>query len=130
MAAKFSFAPDCNPEILKACNANNLFFIPGISTAKEMQLAYDYGYRLFKFFPAESSGGILKLEALYNDFKDQNIGFIPSGGINAANMNAYLNKPFVTGVAGSWIAPKALIKAKDWKAIAKNAKQALKNAAH
>jgi 2-dehydro-3-deoxyphosphogluconate aldolase/(4S)-4-hydroxy-2-oxoglutarate aldolase len=130
LAAKFAFAPDCKPEILKACLAKKLFFIPGVSTAQEIALAYEHGYRLLKYYPAESSGGVDKLAVLHNSLKDQNLRFIPSGGINVSNMQTYLDHSFVTAVAGSWIAPKSLINEKDWKEMATRAKQALKIAGH
>jgi 2-dehydro-3-deoxyphosphogluconate aldolase/(4S)-4-hydroxy-2-oxoglutarate aldolase len=73
---------------------------------------------------------VVKLAALHNNLKDQNLQFIPSGGINISNMKTYLDHSFVTAVAGSWIAPKSLINQKDWKEIAARAKQSLKIAGH
>lgn len=123
--SKFCFAPNCNPKILKACNSKNLFFIPGISSIKEVELACQYDYNLLKFYPAEESGGISKLTHIFNNLQEKKVKFIPSGGINLTNMNDYLDLNFVIAVAGSWIAPKSLIDAKNWKEIASRAKQSL-----
>ena len=90
-------------------------------------MAKRYGYNLLKFFPAESSGGIRKLELLNQKAMDNNLSFIPSGGIDELNMNSYLNKSFVKAVAGSWIAPKEIISSRNWKEISKRAKISLNN---
>lgn len=127
LSAKFCFAPDCNPKILELCNQKKIFFIPGVSNLEEIKLAKRYGYSLLKFFPAESLGGIKKLELLNQKALESNLSFIPSGGIDESNMNSYLNKSFVRAVAGSWIAPKEIISSRNWKEISQRAKISLKN---
>ncbi|MBL6649875.1 MAG: hypothetical protein ISP56_06390, partial [Flavobacteriaceae bacterium] len=125
LSSKFCFAPDCNPKILEESIQKKIFFIPGVSNLEEVRLAKRYGYNLLKFFPAESSGGIKKLELLNQKALDNNLSFIPSGGINELNMNSYLNKSFVKAVAGSWIAPKEIISSRNWKEISHRAKISL-----
>jgi len=125
LSSKFCFAPDCNPKILEESIQKKIFFIPGVSNLEEIKLAKRYGYNLLKFFPAESSGGIKKLELLNQKALDNNLSFIPSGGINELNMNSYLNKSFVKAVAGSWIAPKEIISSRNWKEISHRAKISL-----
>jgi Entner-Doudoroff aldolase len=125
LSSKFCFAPDCNPKILEECNQNKLFFIPGVRNLEEIKLARRYGYNVLKFFPAESLGGIKKLELLNQKVLDNNLSFIPSGGINESNMNSYLNKSFVKAVAGSWIAPKEIIASRNWNEISHRAKISL-----
>jgi len=127
LSSKFCFAPDCNPKILEESIQKKIFFIPGVSNLEEIKLAKRYGYNLLKFFPAESSGGIKKLELLNQKALDNNLSFIPSGGINELNMNSYLNKSFVKAVAGSWIAPKEIISSRNWKEISQRAKISLNN---
>ena len=39
------------------------------------------------------------------------------GGVNEKNMAAYLGEPMVGALGGSWLAPRELIHAGDWKAI-------------
>jgi len=125
LSSKFCFAPDCNPKILEESIQKKIFFIPAVSNLEEIKLAKRYGYNLLKFFPAESSGGIKKLELLNQKALDNNLSFIPSGGINELNMNSYLNKSFVKAVAGSWIAPKEIISSRNWKEISHRAKISL-----
>lgn len=127
LSSKFCFAPDCNPKILELCNQKKIFFIPGISNLEEIKLAKRYGYSLLKFFPAESLGGIKKLELLNQKALENNLSFIPSGGINESNLNSYLNKSYVKAVAGSWIAPKEIISSRNWKEISQRAKISLNN---
>ena len=94
---------------------------------EEIKLAKRYGYSLLKFFPAESLGGIKKLELLNQKALENNLSFIPSGGINESNLNSYLNKSYVKAVAGSWIAPKEIISSRNWKEISQRAKISLNN---
>jgi len=42
--------------------------IPGIATISELMVGLDKGYRQFKFFPAESAGGIEMLKAIGGPF--------------------------------------------------------------
>jgi len=81
--------------------------VPGVATSTEVLMALDKGLDVLKFFPAETLGGIAMLEALAAVFAG--IRFIPTGGITAANMAAYLRLPAVYAVAGSWLVSSKLI---------------------
>jgi len=70
-----------------------------------------------KFFPAEPSGGMTYLKAIAAPYAHLNLRYIPLGGLHAKNMSDYLSSPLVPAIGGSWLAPKDLIKAKDWKQI-------------
>ena len=78
-------------------------------------LGLDAGYTRFKFFPAESSGGINAIKSFAGPFKD--VRFCPTGGIDAALAPHYLKLGNVITVGGSWMVPSALIAAKDWAGI-------------
>ena len=56
-------------------------------------------YTIIKFFHAEMSGGIDKLKAIKNIFK--NTFFIPTGGINKNNYKKYLKLKNVLCVGSS-----------------------------
>jgi 2-dehydro-3-deoxyphosphogluconate aldolase/(4S)-4-hydroxy-2-oxoglutarate aldolase len=90
--------------------------LPGIASASEVQLALEFGCDRLKFFPAQAAGGPAVLQALYGPFPQ--VRFCPTGGINAQSASAYLKLPNVACVGGSWLAPKALLDAADWPAIA------------
>ena len=50
---------------------------------------------------------------------------MPTGGVNAANLNEYLAVPAVLACGGSWLTPKAAIETGDFAAITKLAKEAI-----
>ncbi len=47
------------------------------------------------------------------------VRFMPTGGINPENAGEYLALPNVACIGGSWIAPQALLKDRDFDAINK-----------
>lgn len=96
--------------------------LPGIATASELMRGLEYGYKRFKFFPAESSGGIAALKAFAGPFA--HVKFCPTGGIDAAKAPAYLALPNVITVGGSWMVPNDALAAKDWARIGELAKAA------
>jgi 2-dehydro-3-deoxyphosphogluconate aldolase/(4S)-4-hydroxy-2-oxoglutarate aldolase len=69
-------------------------------------------YEVLKFFPAGAAGGLSMLNALAGPFPD--VSFCPTGGIDAANAQAYLALSNVLCVGGSWIAPRAEVAAGNW----------------
>ena len=58
---------------------------------------------MVKFFPAEPSGGLSFLKAMAAPYGD--VGFMPTGGINASNVASYLAFKRVVACGGSWMAP-------------------------
>ena len=64
---------------------------------------YDLGLRHFKFFPAESNGGLKALKSLAAPFYEAQ--FCPTGGITAASAADYLAFAPVRCVGGSWVTP-------------------------
>lgn len=75
-----------------------------------------------KFFPAEAAGGAPALKALAGPLPQ--IGFCPTGGVSAANAAGYLALPNVLSVGGSWLAPAAMLAARDWAGVEKLARAA------
>ena len=115
--AKFGVSPGITPELLDECEKRSFPLIPGVSTASEIMNAYLRGFKILKLFPADVLGGTKMLKALAGPFPE--CEFFPTGGINQSNANEYLNLTNVIGVAGSWMAPRELIKARDWSKIRK-----------
>lgn len=116
--AKFAVAPGTNPTIVKAAQAANLPFFPGIATPSEVERALDLGCTTLKFFPASQMGGPAMLNTLAAVYGHRNIQFIPTGGINEQNALDYLNAKRVLAIGGSWMVAPALIKAKQFDQIA------------
>ncbi len=125
--ARFAISPGLTPDLLAAAAAGTIPLIPGISTVSELMLGMEQGYRHFKFFPAAAAGGIPVLRAIAGPFPD--IIFCPTGGITAANFRDYLALANVACVGGSWLAPKSLVRDRDWTGITRLAATAVGEAA-
>ena len=115
--ARFIISPGMTPRLIAAANDWRVPFLPGAVTASEAMALADLGYRLLKFFPAEPAGGIAALKALAAPLPM--IRFCPTGGIDAARAPGYLGLANVIAVGGSWVAPRELVRARDWVAITK-----------
>ena len=85
-------------------------------------MALARGVRLLKFFPAEESGGVRMLRALYAPFRE--VRFIPTGGIAATTFPEYLALPNVAACGGSWIATGAMLAAGRFGEITRTAAEA------
>jgi len=117
--AKFIVSPGLTEPLGKAAIANCVPYLPGIATAGDIMRGMDLGLNRFKFFPAETSGGIPALKALAAPFFEAR--FCPTGGITQASAPDWLAQPFVTCVGGSWIIPKGPVDPTKIEAIARAA---------
>jgi 2-dehydro-3-deoxyphosphogluconate aldolase/(4S)-4-hydroxy-2-oxoglutarate aldolase len=99
--ARFIVSPGLTAPLADAVRANGVPFLPGIATAGDIMRGLDLGLDRFKFFPAESSGGIPGLKALSGPFG--NVRFCPTGGITAATASDWLKLETVLCVGGSWL---------------------------
>jgi 2-dehydro-3-deoxyphosphogluconate aldolase/(4S)-4-hydroxy-2-oxoglutarate aldolase len=122
--AAFGVAPGYNREVVAAAIAAGLPFAPGIATPSEIEGALSQGCRLLKYFHAEGTGGVEYLKGINAPYKHLGLKYIPLGGVSLANLRQYLAFKDIIAIGGSWIAPQELIKAKDWAAIARNAREA------
>lgn len=120
--AKYALSPGGTPKLMKAARKAPIPFIPGVSTASEIQRGLERGYSCFKLFPAEQLGGPSTLKALAGPFP--NVRFCPTGSITLEKAPSYLALNNVLCVGGSWIAPAEKIKSGDWAGIQAAAKQA------
>jgi 2-dehydro-3-deoxyphosphogluconate aldolase/(4S)-4-hydroxy-2-oxoglutarate aldolase len=120
--AAFGVAPGMNPKVVAEAQRIGLPFAPGICTPTDVELAVEQGCRLLKFFPAEPSGGLPFLRAMAAPFAHLDVKYIPLGGVNLANAEAYLQEPSVQALGGSWLAPRELILKQDWQTITENAR--------
>lgn len=123
LGVDFAVSPGCNSKILDAAKANGLSFAPGIMTPTDIEIALEYECELFKFFPAETSGGIKHLSSMAAPYKHLGIQFFPLGGLSMENASSYLNSPLIAAIGGSWIAKPAMIHAENWQGITENAKE-------
>ncbi|MEZ5851117.1 MAG: bifunctional 4-hydroxy-2-oxoglutarate aldolase/2-dehydro-3-deoxy-phosphogluconate aldolase [Hyphomicrobiaceae bacterium] len=121
--AQFIVSPGMTPRLIEAAESWPVPFLPGAVTASEAMALSDLGYRVLKFFPAESCGGAAALKALAAPLAG--IAFCPTGGIAADNAGDYLALPNVAAVGGSWVAPARLVAARDWDGITALARSAV-----
>ena len=120
--ARFAISPGATDTLFDAAKASSVPLIPGIATASELMRGIEHGWRRFKFFPAESSGGVGALKGFAGPLPMAR--FCPTGGIDAAKAPAYLALPNVACVGGSWMLPADAIKAGDWDRIGRLAAEA------
>ena len=86
--AEFIVSPGLTERLAQPIIASGVPFLPGIATAGDLMRGLDLGLTHFKFFPAESSGGIKALKALAAPFFDAR--FCPTGGITEATAPDWL----------------------------------------
>ena len=113
--ARFAISPGATDTLFNSAKTSAVPLIPGIATASELMRGLEHGWRRFKFFPAESSGGIGALKGFGGPLPMAR--FCPTGGIDAAKAPAYLALPNVACVGGSWMVPADAVKAGDWARI-------------
>ena len=107
--AKFIVSPGFNPKVVEYCLKNNYPITPGIMTPTELEMALGFGLDVVKFFPAENAGGLKMIKAMSAPYTMMK--FMPTGGINAANVGEYLACDKILACGGSWMVKGDLISA-------------------
>ena len=121
--AKFIVSPGLNPEVVKYCVSKNIPVTPGCSNPSDVEQAIGLGLEVVKFFPAEAAGGISMIKAMAAPYT--NLKFMPTGGINAKNINDYLSFNKIIACGGSWMVKSDLIKEGQFDTITKLSKEAV-----
>jgi len=121
--AQFIVTPGSTTELLQAGVNCPVPLLPGISSASEIMIGYALGYRRFKLFPAEISGGVAALKALGGPFVG--VRFCPTGGVNLKNVKDYMAQPNVMCVGGTWMLDSAWIREGDWQRVQQTSAEAL-----
>ena len=117
--ARFIVSPGLTEPLGKAAIAADVPFLPGTATAGDVMRGMAMGLSRFKFFPAETSGGLPALKALAAPLHAAR--FCPTGGITAQSAPEWLAQPFITCVGGSWVVPKGPVDAQKIEALAREA---------
>lgn len=110
--ARFVVSPGFSPAVVHHCRALGIPVFPGVASATEIQMALDAGLDTVKFFPAEQLGGVAMIKALTAPFGS--VRFIPTGGVNPANLRDYLTQSAVLAVGGTWMVAPDLLSAGRW----------------
>ena len=122
MGAKFIVSPGFCPEVVAYCIENEIAVTPGCVTPTEITMAVNMGLKVVKFFPANIYGGLNAMKNLSAPFGG--VKFLPTGGVNTANIKEYIDAPFIHAVGGSWVCPKAAIAAGNFEEITTLCKEA------
>ena len=122
--ARFIVSPGFNPKIVSFCREQGVPVIPGVNSPTQIEAAMECGLRVMKFFPAEESGGAAFLKAVAAPY--EGIRFIPTGGINPANLISYLSLKNVIACGGSWMVKTELISAGKFEEITRLTAEAVR----
>lgn len=127
--AAYGVSPGWHPDLSRAAEDAGLPYVPGVVTPSEVLAAVEHGHRRLKFFPAGNYGGTSTLRSFVGPFGALDVSFMPTGGVNAANLREFLNLPNVFAVGGTWIAPRTAISAQDTTTVTASAREAVEIAA-
>jgi 2-dehydro-3-deoxyphosphogluconate aldolase/(4S)-4-hydroxy-2-oxoglutarate aldolase len=109
--------------VVDYCVENDIPVTPGLNNPTTLEMALERGLEVVKFFPAGSSGGIKFLKDMAAPYGG--VRFIPTGGVNADNLNDYLAYDRVFACGGSWMVKADLISAGKFDEITRLAKEAV-----
>ena len=84
--AQFCVAPGFNQRVAAHCISLGVPFVPGVSSATQIEAAMEAGLDFVKFFPAEQSGGLAAITALSAPYRD--MSFMPPFFISSALSSA------------------------------------------
>lgn len=107
VGAKFIVSPGFDPEIVDYCLSKNIPVFPGCITPSEVAQAVKRGLKVLKFFPAEQFGGVSTIKALAAPYVG--VKFMPTGGVNAKNLESYLACDKIVACGGSWMVKGSLV---------------------
>ncbi len=115
MGTKFIVSPGFDAGVVDWCIKNGIPVVPGCVTPTEITMAVNRGLKVVKFFPANVYGGLNAMKNLSAPFTE--VKFLPTGGVNAANIKEYVSAPFIFAVGGSWVCPKKEVAAGNFEKI-------------
>ncbi|MEZ3486273.1 MAG: bifunctional 4-hydroxy-2-oxoglutarate aldolase/2-dehydro-3-deoxy-phosphogluconate aldolase [Lachnospiraceae bacterium] len=113
--ASFLVSPGISRSVVEFAIDNKLPVFPGTCTPSEVMIAMEYDLPVVKFFPAAQYGGLATIKALAAPFPS--LRFMPTGGINAANIMDYLASDKIIACGGSWMVKDSLINAGNFEEI-------------
>ncbi len=99
--ARFIVSPGLTEPLGRAAIASGVPYLPGVATAADIMRGLDLRLDRFKFFPAQTAGGLPALKALAGPFGA--VRFCPTGGVREDSAAEWLADPSVLCVGGSWL---------------------------
>ena len=125
--AKFIVSPGLNPKVVKYCVDKGILITPGCANPSDVEQAIENGLEVVKFFPAEQFGGVATIKAMAAPYVG--LKFMPTGGVNAKNLESYLSCDKIVACGGSWMVKGDLVKAGKFDEIKALTEEAVKLAA-
>jgi len=104
--ATYLLSPTTDERVMRAALERGLPFIPGAGTATEIARAWDLGASAVKVFPASSLGGPGFIRSIRDPLP--HISLMPTGGIQASQVDAYFEAGAVALGIGSPLTGDAL----------------------
>ena len=99
--ACFIVTPAFSADIVKYCIEKQIPIMPGCATPSDVEAARALGLTTVKIFPAEAIGGLPAIKAIAAPY--HMMKFVPTGGVSAENVTAYLSCPSVLACGGSFM---------------------------
>jgi 2-dehydro-3-deoxyphosphogluconate aldolase/(4S)-4-hydroxy-2-oxoglutarate aldolase len=121
--ARFVVSPGLSAAVVRRSQELGVTVLPGVATPSEVMAALDLGIDVVKLFPASVVGGPAAIKALSAPFPQ--VRFVPTGGVDAANLSDYLALDPVLAVGGSWMVEKSLVAAGDWDEVTRRTREAV-----
>lgn len=121
--ARFIVSPGYDDELAAWCIERDVPFYPGVCTPSEITSALRKGLSTLKLFPAEASGGCALIDALAGPFPS--VRLMPTGGIDAHNLETYIRRPSVLACGGSWMVRSELVESEQWDEITRLCREAV-----
>ncbi len=107
--ARFGLSPCFIPELFRTACELSFDLVPGIATPSELFAAWSGGARMLKLFPAESLGGPAYIRSISAPFTSLDFSLVPTGGITAENIEAYMKTERVIACGSSSIIDETLL---------------------
>jgi 2-dehydro-3-deoxyphosphogluconate aldolase/(4S)-4-hydroxy-2-oxoglutarate aldolase len=105
--AKFIVSPGFNAKVVQHCIDIGVPVTPGCSNPSDIEAALELGLDVVKFFPAEAAGGLPMIKAMSAPYGS--LKFMPTGGLNEANILSYLKFNKILACGGSYMVSSELI---------------------
>ncbi|MCL1910829.1 MAG: bifunctional 4-hydroxy-2-oxoglutarate aldolase/2-dehydro-3-deoxy-phosphogluconate aldolase [Leptospirales bacterium] len=118
--ASFAVSAGLDMEIVEEAANLGIPFVPGAATPSELMAALKL-CKIIKIFPAALLGGPAYINAISSPFASFEFHLMPTGGVTAENLAAYMKTERVIACGMSWLAERGLIAAKNFNAVAERA---------
>ena len=123
--AKFIVSPGFNPKVVARCIEKGVPVMPGCASPTDIEQALEFGLDVVKLFPAELLGGLDYIKAVAAPYTA--VKFVPTGGINAANIAKYLAYEKIVACGGSWMVRDDMLAAGDFDGITRLCREAVRS---